>query len=104
MSDGHTGETRREIDVESDVATDLNAEILAEVHEHWKGPFQCGALDMIVVNMTKDTVWVRDGMVPNEGGLYAVLPILCMALYVLATDACAGLERGTTEAGQSTTH
>ena len=50
--------------VESDVATDLNAEILAEVREHWKGPFQFGALDMIVVNMTKDTVWVRDGVVP----------------------------------------
>jgi hypothetical protein len=104
VSDGHTGETRREIDVESDVATDLNAEILAEVREPWQGPFQFGALDMIVVNMTKDTVWVRDGMVPNEGGLYAIVPILCMALYVLATDACAGLERGATEAGQSTTH
>ena len=56
MSHSRTGETRREIDVESDVATDLNAEILAEVREPWKGPFQCGALDMIVVNMTKDTV------------------------------------------------
>jgi hypothetical protein len=86
------------------IDADLNAEILAEMREHWKGPFQCGAPDMIVVHMTQDTVWVRDGVVPNEGGLYAVLPILCMALYVLATDACAGLERGTTEAGQSTTH
>jgi hypothetical protein len=56
VSDGHTGETRREIDVESDVATDLSAEILAEVREPWKGPCQCGALDMIVVHMTKDTV------------------------------------------------
>ena len=90
--------------VESDVATDLNAEILAEVREHWKGPFQFGALDMIVVNMTKDTVWVRDGVVPNEGGLYEVLPILCMALYFVATYDCACLERGTTEEGQSTTH
>ena len=83
--------------VESDVATDLNAEILAEVREHWKGPFQFGALDMIVVNMTKDTVWVRDGVVPNEGGLYEVLSILCMALYFVATYDCACLERGTTE-------
>jgi len=90
--------------VESDVATALNAGILAEMRKHWKGPFQCGALDMIVVNMTKDTVWGRDGAVPNEGGLYAIVPMLGMALYVLPTDACAGLERGTTEAGQSTTH
>ena len=57
-----------------------------------------------VVNMTKDTVWVRDGVVPNEGGLYEVLPILCMALYFVATYDCAGLERGTTEEGQSPTH
>ena len=86
------------------IATDLNAEILAEMREHWKGPFQCGAPDMIVVHMTQDTVWVRDGVVPNEGGLYAVLPILDSALYFLATDDCACLERGTTEAGQSTKH
>jgi hypothetical protein len=38
------------------IATDLNAEILGEMREHWKGPFQCGAPDMIVVHMTKDTV------------------------------------------------
>jgi hypothetical protein len=88
--------------VESDIATALNAEILAEMREHWKGPFQCGAPDMIVVHMTKDTVWVRDGVVPNEGGLYAVLPILDIALYCLATDDFACLERGTTEEGQST--
>jgi hypothetical protein len=59
---------------------------------------------MIVMHMTKDTVWVRDGVVPNEGGLYAVLPILDSALYFLATDDCAGLERGTTAEGQSTKH
>jgi hypothetical protein len=44
--------------VESDVATDLNA----EMREHWKGPFRFGAPNMIVVHMTKDTVWVRDGV------------------------------------------
>lgn len=40
-------------------------EIIAEVREHWKGPFHLGAPDMIVVNMTKDKVWVRDGVVPE---------------------------------------
>ena len=39
-------------------------EIVAEVRENWKGPFQFGAPDMVVVNMTKDKVWVRDGVVP----------------------------------------
>src|SRR4029450_2675054 len=43
--------------VESDVATVLNAEILAEMREHWKGPFQCGAPDMIVVHMAKGAGW-----------------------------------------------
>ena len=38
------------------IATDLNAEILAEMREHWKGPFQCGAPDMIVVHIRQDTV------------------------------------------------
>ena len=42
--------------MESDVATALNAGTLAEMRKHWKGPFQCGAPDMIVVHMTKDTV------------------------------------------------
>jgi hypothetical protein len=90
--------------VKSDVATALNTEILAERREHWKGPFQCSVPYMIVVHMTKDTVWVREGVVPNEGDLYAVLPILDIALYVLATDDVAGLERGTTEEGHSTKH
>lgn len=40
-------------------------EIVAEVREHWKGPFQFGAPDMVVVNITKDKLWVRDGILPK---------------------------------------
>ena len=40
-------------------------ELVAEVRHHWKGPFQFGAPDMVVVNMTKDKIWVRDGVVPK---------------------------------------
>lgn len=40
------------------------AELYAQVRQHWKGPFRLGAPDMIVVNMTRDKVWVRDGVVP----------------------------------------
>ena len=40
-------------------------EIIAEVRENWKGPFHLGAPDMVVVNLTKDKVWVRNGVVPE---------------------------------------
>jgi len=42
-----------------------NEESVAEVREHWKGPFHFGAPDGIVVNMTKDLVWVREGILPD---------------------------------------
>ena len=42
-----------------------NPELLAQIREHWKGPCQCGAPDMIVVNMTQDKLWVREGVVPK---------------------------------------
>ena len=38
---------------------------MAEVLDHWKGPFHFGAPDGIVVNMTKDKVWVREGILPD---------------------------------------
>lgn len=43
----------------------INEEIVAEVREHWKGPYHFGAPDGIVVNMTKDSVWVREGILPD---------------------------------------
>lgn len=43
----------------------LNEETVAEVREHWKGPYHFGAPDMIVVNVTKDKIWVRDGIIPD---------------------------------------
>ena len=42
-----------------------NEEAVAEIREHWKGPFHFGAPDGIVVNMTKDLVWVREGILPD---------------------------------------
>jgi ribonuclease Z len=42
-----------------------NPELLAQIREYWKGPFHFGAPDMIVVNMTKDKIWVRDGVLPE---------------------------------------
>ena len=43
----------------------LNEEIVAEVRTHWKGPFHFGAPDGIVVNVTKDKIWVREGILPD---------------------------------------
>jgi ribonuclease Z len=40
-----------------------NAELLSQIRHHYDGPFHFGAPDMVVVNMTQDKVWVRDGVV-----------------------------------------
>ncbi len=42
-----------------------NEESVVEVREHWKWPFHFGAPDRIVVNMTKELVWVREGILPD---------------------------------------
>lgn len=43
----------------------LLEESVAEIREHWKGPFHFGAPDGIVVNVTKDQIWVREGVLPE---------------------------------------
>lgn len=43
----------------------LNEETVAEVREHWKGPYHFGAPDGIVVNVTPDSIWVREGILPD---------------------------------------
>ena len=40
-------------------------ESVVEVREHWKGPFHFGAPEGIVVNVTKDKIWVREGILPD---------------------------------------
>ncbi|WP_282154342.1 guanitoxin biosynthesis MBL fold metallo-hydrolase GntH [Ruegeria atlantica] len=40
-------------------------ETVAEIREHWKGPYHFGAPDGIVVNVTKDQIWVREGILPE---------------------------------------
>ncbi|MEA1890553.1 MAG: guanitoxin biosynthesis MBL fold metallo-hydrolase GntH [Pseudomonadota bacterium] len=44
----------------------LNEETVAEVREHWKGPYHFGAPDGIVVNVTPDKIWVREGILPGH--------------------------------------
>ena len=42
----------------------LIEETVAEVRHHWKGPFSFGAPDGIVVNVTAEDIWVRQGVLP----------------------------------------
>ena len=42
-----------------------NDETVVEIREHWKGPFHLGAPDGIVVNVTKDKIWIREGILPD---------------------------------------
>jgi hypothetical protein len=42
-----------------------NEETVAEIRHHWKGPFHFGAPDGIVVNITKESIWVREGILPD---------------------------------------
>ncbi len=43
----------------------LMEETVAEIRHHWKGPYHFGAPDGIVVNVTKDAIWVREGILPE---------------------------------------
>jgi ribonuclease Z len=43
----------------------VNEETVAEIRHHWKGPFHFGAPDGVVVNVTKDDIWVREGVLPD---------------------------------------
>lgn len=43
----------------------INEETVAEIRHHWKGPFHFGAPDGIVVNVTHDDIWVREGILPD---------------------------------------
>ena len=43
----------------------INEETVAEIRHHWDGPFHFGAPDGVVVNVTRDKIWVREGVLPD---------------------------------------
>ena len=47
------------------MASYVNEETVAQVREHWKGTYHFGAPDGIVVNVTPDQIWVREGILPD---------------------------------------
>ncbi len=59
----------------------LNSETVAEIREHWKGPYHPGAPDMIVVNVTKDKLWVREGIIAEYPNLKPPNADVSIALY-----------------------
>ena len=46
---------------------DLVNEVSAGIRAHWPGLFAYGAPDVVVVNVTKDAIWVRDAILPELG-------------------------------------
>ena len=42
-------------------------EVSAGIRAHWQGLFAYGAPDVVVLNVTKDAVWVRDAVLPELG-------------------------------------
>lgn len=59
----------------------LNEEVVAEVREHWNGPFHFGAPDGIVVNVTQDQIWVREGILPDYPNQKAPNAMASVGLY-----------------------
>ncbi len=43
---------------------ELMGESVAEVRAHWKGMFIFGAPDVMVVNVTSDSIWARKAAIP----------------------------------------
>jgi ribonuclease BN (tRNA processing enzyme) len=42
-----------------------NEEATAQIRHHWKGPYHFGAPDGVTVNVTRESIWVRDGILPD---------------------------------------
>ena len=47
---------------------DLINEAIAGIRAHWDGLFVWGAPDGVIVNVTKDAVWAREGVIPDSTG------------------------------------
>ncbi|MFV2063890.1 MAG: guanitoxin biosynthesis MBL fold metallo-hydrolase GntH [Chloroflexota bacterium] len=43
----------------------INEETVAEIRHHWDGPYHFGAPDGVVVNVTREKIWVREGVLPD---------------------------------------
>ncbi|WP_440956401.1 guanitoxin biosynthesis MBL fold metallo-hydrolase GntH [Methanosarcina sp. Mfa9] len=44
-------------------------EVIAGIRAHWDGLFVFGAPDVMVVNVTKDAIWARKAVIPEDTGM-----------------------------------
>ena len=65
---------------------ELIPEILAGIHVHYKGLFQFGAPDVVVVNVTKDAIWTRKAALPEAGNMAKPSPREAAELFDLTPD------------------
>src|SRR5262245_2097233 len=56
-------------------------EIMAGIRNHYKGLFQFGAPDVVVVNVTKDAIWTRKAAFPESAMPSRPKPAEAMALF-----------------------
>ena len=59
-------------------------EILAGIRVHYKGLFQFGAPDVVVVNVTKDAIWTRKAALPDAANPRQPSPREAIALFDLS--------------------
>jgi hypothetical protein len=63
---------------------ELIPEMLAGIRVHWKGLFQFGAPDVVVVNVTKDAIWTRRAALPESAQPVRPSPAEAIELFDLS--------------------
>lgn len=63
--------TKPRVGVISHISYDhiLLAETIDQIRTHWKGPLGLGTPDLVVFNLTKDSVWQREGVIPEAANV-----------------------------------
>src|SRR5215510_4262790 len=63
---------------------ELIPEITAGIRVHYRGLFQFGAPDVVVVNVTKNSIWTRKAAIPEAGNMSRPSPREAIALFDLS--------------------
>ena len=63
---------------------ELVPEITAGIRTHYRGLFQFGAPDVVVVNVTKDAIWTRKAAIPECGAMARPTPAEAVELFGLS--------------------
>ena len=63
---------------------ELVPEIVAGIRHHYRGLFQFGAPDVVVVNVTKDAIWTRKALITDAGNMSRPSPREAFELFDLS--------------------